>query len=51
MKRWKITGTLQGKLKTVELDAPDYNSAVRKGSHAGYMLCVRDCVLIGESVA
>lgn len=46
MALWKVTGTLNGKLKTVTLEAADYNDAVRRGSHAGYMLCVHDAQLV-----
>jgi hypothetical protein len=42
----KVTGTLRGIRKTVIIQAPDWHSAVRIGSKAGYMLCVEDCVLI-----
>lgn len=47
MQTWKVTGTLKGKLQTVTLQATDWNDAVRKASHAGYMLCVRSAVLQG----
>lgn len=45
---WKVTGTLRGKLYTVEVRAADRNEAVRKGSHHPHMLCVRDVVLLDE---
>jgi hypothetical protein len=50
MSTWKITGSQHGKIKTVDVQAKDYNEAVRKGSHHPHMFVVRDVVLIsGQS--
>lgn len=44
--RWRVVGTDRGKLQTRIIFAWDHNDAIRKASGPGYMLCVRDCVLI-----
>lgn len=46
MALWKVTGTRNGKPKTVTLAASSYNEAVRRASHAGFMLCVTEAQLI-----
>lgn len=47
MKKWRVTGTKQGKLVTAEIEAADHGSAVMKASKAkGLCLVVHDCVLI-----
>ena len=45
-RRWRVVGTIAGKLQTRFVLAWDHNEAVRKASGPGYMLCVRVCVLI-----
>jgi hypothetical protein len=45
-RRWRVVGTDRGKMQTRVVLAWDHNEAVRKASGPGYMLCVRDCVLI-----
>lgn len=45
-RRWRVVGTIAGKLQTRFVLAWDHNEAVRKASGPGHMLCVRDCVLV-----
>lgn len=47
-KTWRITGTSQGKSKTVTVQAKDHNEAVRKGSHHPHMLVVNSAVLVDK---